>query len=161
MGPPEPILAPNLNILKNGPKDPRTQIGQEQQSGHLQPLASENHQRPLAQVQKAFPSIQGKDSPLPIYSVPRIQAWCIYGMIYHYAPILLRNPMVMLSGTNYSFSIKVPKSITNFEGSLSVIQSCNTWRLPDSHSRIPTTWPCRSGIGSSFQDYFKGNFKRL
>ncbi|MBW0508388.1 hypothetical protein O181_048103 [Austropuccinia psidii MF-1] len=69
VGPPEPILAPNINLPKNG---------QQPQSGHLQLLASENHQRPPTQVQKAFPSIQGKDSPSPVYSVPRTQEWCIY-----------------------------------------------------------------------------------
>ncbi|MBW0501166.1 hypothetical protein O181_040881 [Austropuccinia psidii MF-1] len=127
VGPPEPILAPNLNSPKNGQKDPRTKIG------HFQPLASGNHQRPPAQVQKAFPSIQGKDSPSPMYSVQRIQARCIYDIIYHYAPILLRNPMVMFSGPNYAFSIQVPKSITHLEGSLfshSVLQSLEVTRRP-------------------------------
>ncbi|MBW0532225.1 hypothetical protein O181_071940 [Austropuccinia psidii MF-1] len=65
--PPEPILAPNLISPKNGHKEPRIQIG------NFQPLASGNHQRPPAQAQQAFPSIQGKDSPSPMYSVPRIQ----------------------------------------------------------------------------------------
>ncbi|MBW0571950.1 hypothetical protein O181_111665 [Austropuccinia psidii MF-1] len=116
-GPPESILAP-----KNDQKDLRTQIG------HFQPLASGNHQRPPAQVQKAFPSIQGKDSPSP-----RIQAWCIYGIIYHCAPILLRNPMVMFSEPKYVIPIQVPKSITHFEGNLfsnSVFQSLVATRRP-------------------------------
>ncbi|MBW0588689.1 hypothetical protein O181_128404 [Austropuccinia psidii MF-1] len=30
----------------------------------------------------------------------RIQEWCIYGIIYHYAPLSLRNPMVTFSGPN-------------------------------------------------------------
>ncbi|MBW0570334.1 hypothetical protein O181_110049 [Austropuccinia psidii MF-1] len=109
VGPPEPILAPNLNLPKNDQKDLRTQIGQESCIGHFQPLASGNHQRPPAQVQKAFASIQGKYSPSPMYSVPRIQAWCIYGIIYHYEPIFLRNPMVMLSGPNYAIPVQVSK----------------------------------------------------
>ncbi|MBW0562203.1 hypothetical protein O181_101918 [Austropuccinia psidii MF-1] len=46
---------PNLNNPKNGQKDPRTQIGQEPQFGHFQPLASGNHQRPPVQVQQDFP----------------------------------------------------------------------------------------------------------
>ncbi|MBW0562821.1 hypothetical protein O181_102536 [Austropuccinia psidii MF-1] len=85
---------------------------------NFQPLGSGNHQRPPAQFQKAFPSIQGKDSPSPMYSIPRIQAWCIYCIIYHYAPILPCNPMVMFSEPNYAFSIQVPISITHFKGSL-------------------------------------------
>ncbi|MBW0527577.1 hypothetical protein O181_067292 [Austropuccinia psidii MF-1] len=108
VGPPEPILAPNLNLPKNDQKDLRTPIG------HFQPLASGTHRRPPAQVQQAFPCIQGKDSHSPMYSVPRIQAWCIHGIIYHYAPILLSNPMVMFSGPNYSIPIQVPKCITHF-----------------------------------------------
>ncbi|MBW0487632.1 hypothetical protein O181_027347 [Austropuccinia psidii MF-1] len=33
----------------------------------------------------------------------------------------------------------------------SVIQSCNPWRLPEEHSRSPTTWPCRSWVLLSFR----------
>ncbi|MBW0489935.1 hypothetical protein O181_029650 [Austropuccinia psidii MF-1] len=35
VSPPEPILASNLNIPKNGQKDPRTKIGQEPRFGHF------------------------------------------------------------------------------------------------------------------------------
>ncbi|MBW0572966.1 hypothetical protein O181_112681 [Austropuccinia psidii MF-1] len=97
----------------------------------FKPLASGNHQRPPAQAQKAFPSIQGQDAPSPMYSIPRIQEWCIYGIIYHYAPILLRNSMVIFSGPNYAIPVQVPKSITHFKGSLvshSVLQSLEATR---------------------------------
>ncbi|MBW0506918.1 hypothetical protein O181_046633 [Austropuccinia psidii MF-1] len=73
LGPHEPILTSNLNIPKNGQKDPRTQIGKEPHSGHFQPLASANHHRPPDQLQKDFPSIKGKDSPSPMSSIQRIQ----------------------------------------------------------------------------------------
>ncbi|MBW0537076.1 hypothetical protein O181_076791 [Austropuccinia psidii MF-1] len=125
-----PMLAnfgPNLNLPKNDQKDLRTQIG------HFQPLASGNHQSPPAQVQKSFPSIQGKDSPSPMYSIPRIHACCIYGIIYYYEPIFLSNPMVIFSGPNYAIPIQVSKSITHFEGSLfirSVLQSLVATRRP-------------------------------
>ncbi|MBW0511898.1 hypothetical protein O181_051613 [Austropuccinia psidii MF-1] len=125
--PPEPVLAPNLISPKNGHKNPRTHIG------HFQLLASGDHQRPPAQAQKAFPSIQGKDSPLPMHSIPRIQEWCIYGIISYYAPILLSNPMVMVSGPNYAISNQVPKSITHFKGSIfsnPVFQSLAATRKP-------------------------------
>ncbi|MBW0470523.1 hypothetical protein O181_010238 [Austropuccinia psidii MF-1] len=46
-----------------------------------------NHQRPPNQARKGFPFIQGKDFSSPMYSVPWIQEWCIYGMIYHYPSI--------------------------------------------------------------------------
>ncbi|MBW0465684.1 hypothetical protein O181_005399 [Austropuccinia psidii MF-1] len=98
-----------------------------------QSLAIFNHQRPPAQVQNAFPSIKGKDSPSPMYSIPRSQARCIYGIIYPCAPILLSNLMVMLSGPNYLFSTKVPKAITHVKGSLfshSALQSLAATRRP-------------------------------
>ncbi|MBW0470143.1 hypothetical protein O181_009858 [Austropuccinia psidii MF-1] len=62
-GPTSANFGHNLNIPKKGP---RTQIGQEPHSGLWQPPG------PPAQVQQAFPSIQGKDSPSLMYSVPRI-----------------------------------------------------------------------------------------
>ncbi|MBW0564296.1 hypothetical protein O181_104011 [Austropuccinia psidii MF-1] len=153
--PPVPILAPNLISPKNGHKDPRTQIG------HFQPLASLNHQRPPAQAQEAFPSIQWKDSPSPIYSIPGIQEWCVCGIIYHYAPILLSNPMVMVSGPNYAIPNQIPKSITHCEASLfshSVLKSLEaTRRLFKDHNHL-----ARQELGCTFfQDYSKGSFKRL
>ncbi|MBW0538172.1 hypothetical protein O181_077887 [Austropuccinia psidii MF-1] len=64
-GPTSANFGPNLNNPKNGQKDPKTQIGQEPHFGNFQTLASGNHQRPPAQVQKGFPSTQGKTSPSP------------------------------------------------------------------------------------------------
>ncbi|MBW0477670.1 hypothetical protein O181_017385 [Austropuccinia psidii MF-1] len=58
VGPHEPIFAP-----KNGQKDCRTRIGQEAHSGHLQPRASGNHQRPPAQAEQYFPSVQKQNLP--------------------------------------------------------------------------------------------------
>ncbi|MBW0570631.1 hypothetical protein O181_110346 [Austropuccinia psidii MF-1] len=34
-------------------------------------------------------------------------------------------------------------------------QSGNPWRLSEDYSRTPTTWPCRSWVGNSIQDYSK------
>ncbi|MBW0511025.1 hypothetical protein O181_050740 [Austropuccinia psidii MF-1] len=99
-GPSEPNLAPNLISPTNGQKDLGTQISPEPCIGHFQPLSFINHQRPPNQAQQGFPFIQGKDFSSPMYSVPWIQQWCIYGIIYHYAPILLSTQMVMVSGPN-------------------------------------------------------------
>ncbi|MBW0509899.1 hypothetical protein O181_049614 [Austropuccinia psidii MF-1] len=44
-----------------------------------------------------------------MHSVLKDQEWCIYGILYHYAPFLLRNPMVTLSGPNYV----IPNQVTN------------------------------------------------
>ncbi|MBW0567191.1 hypothetical protein O181_106906 [Austropuccinia psidii MF-1] len=35
-------------------------------------------------------------------------------------------------------------------------QSGNSWWKSEDHSRIPTTWPCRSWVGNFIQDYSKG-----
>ncbi|MBW0540795.1 hypothetical protein O181_080510 [Austropuccinia psidii MF-1] len=65
MGPPEPILAPNLII----PKMAKRTLGPKLAT--FQPLASGSHQRPPAQDQQGFPSVQAKNSPSPMYSIPK------------------------------------------------------------------------------------------
>ncbi|MBW0505880.1 hypothetical protein O181_045595 [Austropuccinia psidii MF-1] len=62
VGPPEPNFGPKSQQSQNGQKDPRTQNGQEPQVGHFQPPA---------QVQKGFPSMQGKISPSSMYPIPK------------------------------------------------------------------------------------------
>ncbi|MBW0553772.1 hypothetical protein O181_093487 [Austropuccinia psidii MF-1] len=110
-----------------------------------------NYQRTQNQSQQGFPFIQGKNLSSPMYSVPWIQEWCIYGMIYHYAPILIRNPMVMISGPNEAISNQVAKSITHFEGSLFSHSILQSMALPEDHLQTPTTWPCRSWVVLSFR----------
>ncbi|MBW0496252.1 hypothetical protein O181_035967 [Austropuccinia psidii MF-1] len=39
-------------------------------------------------------------------------------------------------------------------------QSGNPWRLSEDYSRTPITWPCRSWVGNSIQDYSKGDILR-
>ncbi|MBW0490511.1 hypothetical protein O181_030226 [Austropuccinia psidii MF-1] len=127
VGPPQPSLAPNLNLPKNGQKDPRTKIA------HFQPLASGTHQRPPAQVHKSLPSIQGKESPSPMYSVTRdsgmVHMWYNIPLFTHFS----QQWNGMLSGPDYAFLIQVPKSMTNVEGSLfshSVLQFLAATRRP-------------------------------
>ncbi|MBW0513646.1 hypothetical protein O181_053361 [Austropuccinia psidii MF-1] len=107
-GPPEPNFGPNLNNCKNGQKDPRTQAGHYLRSS------------------RDSPQFRGRPLLHQCILYQRIQAWCIYGIIYHYAPFSLRNPMVMFLGHNYVFPFEVSKSITHFEGrviSNSLLQS--------------------------------------
>ncbi|MBW0549523.1 hypothetical protein O181_089238 [Austropuccinia psidii MF-1] len=40
-------------------------------------------------------------------------------------------------------------------------QSGNPWRPTEDHSRIPTTWPCRSWVGSFIQDYSKVHSQKV
>ncbi|MBW0464446.1 hypothetical protein O181_004161 [Austropuccinia psidii MF-1] len=56
---------PQSQQSQKWPKGP-----QEPNFGNFQPLASGKHKRPPAQFWKVFPSIQGKTSPSPMYSVP-------------------------------------------------------------------------------------------
>ncbi|MBW0481193.1 hypothetical protein O181_020908 [Austropuccinia psidii MF-1] len=86
------------------------------------PMASGNHQRPPAQLPESFPLIIRGRLLLPqcaLYS--RIQEWCIYGIIYHYEPFFLSNPMVNFSGPN-----QVPNSSPILKEDLSAIQSGNS-----------------------------------
>ncbi|MBW0586295.1 hypothetical protein O181_126010 [Austropuccinia psidii MF-1] len=61
-------------------------------------------------------------------SYSRLQEWCIYGIIYHYAPFLLRNSMVTF-----------PEPEPILKEDFSTHQSGNPWRLSEDHSRTPTT----------------------
>ncbi|MBW0471962.1 hypothetical protein O181_011677 [Austropuccinia psidii MF-1] len=124
VGPTEPNLDPNLISPTNG---------QEPCIGHFKPLASGNYQRPPHKSQQGFPFIQGKDFSSPMYSVPWIQEWCIYGIIYNYAPILVSNPMMIFSGPNHFIRTPVLKYITHLEGiflSHSVLKSLEATRRP-------------------------------
>ncbi|MBW0503979.1 hypothetical protein O181_043694 [Austropuccinia psidii MF-1] len=111
----------------------------------VEPMASGNHQRPPAQLQSRITLKFRGRLFLPqctLYS--RIQEWCIYGIIYHYAPFLLRNPMVTFPGPNYVIPNQVPNPSPISEKDVLDIQSGNSLALPEDHLRTPTTWPCRS-----------------
>ncbi|MBW0484389.1 hypothetical protein O181_024104 [Austropuccinia psidii MF-1] len=105
-GPPEPKLATNsldpklakdlldtnLAINSVGPI-----FGHGPPWTNISAMASGNHQ------------ISSVSLPLNLWGIPsipsyhpywRFQAWCIYGIIYHYAPLLLSNAMVTFSGPN-------------------------------------------------------------
>ncbi|MBW0499855.1 hypothetical protein O181_039570 [Austropuccinia psidii MF-1] len=122
VGPPEPILAPNLNVHKHGQKDPGTKIG------HLS--TTKGHRRkPI----KISPQFMGRTLLHQRTPYQRIQVWCMYGIIYHYEPDLLRNPMVMFSGPNYAFLNSCLQTITHSKGILfshSVLQSLAATRRP-------------------------------
>ncbi|MBW0530737.1 hypothetical protein O181_070452 [Austropuccinia psidii MF-1] len=61
-----------------------------------------------------------------MHSVLKDQEWCIYGIIYHYSPFLLRNPMVTLSGPNYVIQNQVPNPPQISKKDFSAIQSGNS-----------------------------------
>ncbi|MBW0520937.1 hypothetical protein O181_060652 [Austropuccinia psidii MF-1] len=122
-----PSLAPISTILYWPKRNPGNKLA----TFNQWPLAStRGHQ---LRSSKVFPQFRGR--PLLHQCTPyqRIQVWCIYGRIYHYAPFLLSNPMEMFSGPNCVLSIQVPKSITHFEGRIFnhlVLQSLAVTRRP-------------------------------
>ncbi|MBW0516481.1 hypothetical protein O181_056196 [Austropuccinia psidii MF-1] len=101
-------------------------------------MTSCNHQTSSNGV---FPQDKGNLDPDQWAEACRNKDWCIYGIIYHHAPFFLRNQMVMASGPHYVIPNQVPKSITPFQRTPSVIKSCNTWWLSEDHSRTPIKWP--------------------
>ncbi|MBW0556382.1 hypothetical protein O181_096097 [Austropuccinia psidii MF-1] len=78
------------------------------------------------------PPVQGKTSLPSMHSILKDQEWSIYGIIYHYAPFLLSNPMVTLSGPNYVIPNQAPKFITNLEGGHF---SYSVWKFPGGYQK--------------------------
>ncbi|MBW0565014.1 hypothetical protein O181_104729 [Austropuccinia psidii MF-1] len=90
-------------------------------------MASGSHQRPPAQLQERIPLSFSRRLFLPQCNLhSRIQEWCIYGIIYHYAPYLLSNPMVMFSGPNYVIQNQVPNPSPISKEDFSAIQPGNS-----------------------------------
>ncbi|MBW0533268.1 hypothetical protein O181_072983 [Austropuccinia psidii MF-1] len=107
------------NLAKN-PKDPISDQGPS--VAHFQPWSLVTPRGHNLSSNSLFPSTQGEDFPLlhapctqgcssgafmVFYTI--MQQWCIYGIIYHYAPFLLRNPMVKFSGPNFMIPNQGPK----------------------------------------------------
>ncbi|MBW0588708.1 hypothetical protein O181_128423 [Austropuccinia psidii MF-1] len=85
----------------------------------------------------------------------RNQEWGIYGLIYHYAPFFLRNPMVTLSRLHSNFQSLVINPSVHFEGKTYLTKVGNAWWNPEGHSRVPTP------LLSSFGYFTPGLFKEL
>ncbi|MBW0466973.1 hypothetical protein O181_006688 [Austropuccinia psidii MF-1] len=96
-------------------------------------MASGSHKRPPATFISVLLSTSGK-TPGPTQWIQACgnQRWCIYGIIYNFAPLFLRNPMVIVSGLNSSIQSQVPKSLTHFKqgSSSSVLHSMPVTRRP-------------------------------
>ncbi|MBW0551207.1 hypothetical protein O181_090922 [Austropuccinia psidii MF-1] len=92
---------PPISIFpKNGQKDPRTKIGKEPHFGHLSTSGLPKlPQATISGPARFPPQFRGRT-----LLHQRIQEWCIYGIIYHYAPNFLSTPIVMVSGPHYAFS---------------------------------------------------------
>ncbi|MBW0527041.1 hypothetical protein O181_066756 [Austropuccinia psidii MF-1] len=116
VGPPEPVSDP-----QNPKNHLRTQICHKSVDGLWQPSEA-NRSAP----RKDYPPFQGKTSLSSMRSILKDQKWCIYGIIYHYAPFLLRNPMVTLSEPNYIIPSQAPSPSPFLKKDFSAIQSSNS-----------------------------------
>ncbi|MBW0482820.1 hypothetical protein O181_022535 [Austropuccinia psidii MF-1] len=101
--------------------DLRTQIGQKSVHGPWQPSEATK-----SAPGKDSPPVQRKGSLSSMHSVLKDQEWCIYGIIYHYAPFFLRNPMLTISGPNYLMSNQVPNPSPISKEDFSAIQYSNS-----------------------------------
>ncbi|MBW0500001.1 hypothetical protein O181_039716 [Austropuccinia psidii MF-1] len=148
MGPLGPFL-PKSNEAKRG------QVGPKPQVGPTKPVLA-------PKLNQGFP-LKFRGRPfLPRCTLHiRIQEWCIYGIIDHYAPFLLRNPIVTPSGPNYVIPNQVPNPSTILKEDLSAIQSGNFLAATRRPFKDPTTWPCNSWVINPHQNYSKRNFQRL
>ncbi|MBW0471303.1 hypothetical protein O181_011018 [Austropuccinia psidii MF-1] len=105
----------------------RTQIGQEPQVDHKSAHGLwQPSEATRSAPSKDSPPVQGKTSLYAMHSILKDQEWCIYGIIYHYAPFLLRNPIVKLSRPNYMIPNKVPNPSPILKKDVSAIQPENS-----------------------------------
>ncbi|MBW0567106.1 hypothetical protein O181_106821 [Austropuccinia psidii MF-1] len=102
-------LPPKARWAPNSMKTPRTHFGQGSPWTTFQPMAYGNHQRPLDKLSNPSPQLKGYFPIPPCIWYSRLQEWCIYGMIYHYAPFLLINSMVTFSVPNSMIPNQGPK----------------------------------------------------
>ncbi|MBW0490524.1 hypothetical protein O181_030239 [Austropuccinia psidii MF-1] len=93
-------------------------------------------------------------SPCTPYS--RLQEWCIYGIIYHCAPCFAQQ----FNGDD--FRTKVHYSNSRSQNPIPISKEDSSahqygipWQVSEDYSRTPITWPCKSCVGSSIQDYSK------
>ncbi|MBW0529942.1 hypothetical protein O181_069657 [Austropuccinia psidii MF-1] len=105
---------------------------------------------------KISPHIQGKTAPSP-----RIQEWCIYDIIYNYAPFLLSNPMVTFSGPNYVIPNQVPNTSPISKEEHSAIQSGNSLAATRRPSKDPNHLALQEFSCHFLSGLFKGKFSEF
>ncbi|MBW0572136.1 hypothetical protein O181_111851 [Austropuccinia psidii MF-1] len=97
----------------------------------FQSMASGNHQRAPTQLPERFPlTFRGSFLFPQCTPYSKFHKWCIYGIIHHYAPFLLSNPMVTFSGPNQVIQNQVPSPSPIWKEDSSAIQSGNSLAAP-------------------------------
>ncbi|MBW0561406.1 hypothetical protein O181_101121 [Austropuccinia psidii MF-1] len=106
--------------------------------------------------------VQGNTFLSSMHSILNDQQWCIYGIMHHYAPFLLSNPMVTLSGPNYVISNQVPKPSPILKKDFF---SYSVWQFPGGYQKTiqgpQPPGPEEAGLSFSHQDYSRVNSQRL
>ncbi|MBW0552281.1 hypothetical protein O181_091996 [Austropuccinia psidii MF-1] len=115
------------------------------------------------QISSVCPSLQPQGiSSFPSYHrYSRLQAWCIYGIIYHYAPFFLSNPIVTFSGPNNAFPNQGLKSQRPFQRRSNQLISLTSYggNQKTLHGSQPPV-SAEVGLAQFIQDYSKAFLKR-
>ncbi|MBW0501842.1 hypothetical protein O181_041557 [Austropuccinia psidii MF-1] len=152
VGPPEPVLAPKPNQPKMAKNHLRTQIGHKSAHGLWSPPEATSSAQ-----SKDSPPGHGKTSLSSMHSVLKDQEWCIYRIMYHYAPFFLRNPMVTLSGPNYVIPYQVPNPSPILKEEFSAIQSGNSLAATRRPFKDPNHLALQHLGWGFLKDYSNGN----
>ncbi|MBW0472388.1 hypothetical protein O181_012103 [Austropuccinia psidii MF-1] len=122
-------------------------------------MASDNHQLSSKQ---GFPSSSGED--FPFFNALSTQG---PGVVHIWYNIPLCTIFAQQSnGDIFRTKLSDPKIMPPIHHHLrrmtfQLFSLAIPWNLPEDHSRTPTTWPCRSWVFNSHQDYSKGSSQRL
>ncbi|MBW0540017.1 hypothetical protein O181_079732 [Austropuccinia psidii MF-1] len=120
-------------------------------------MASGSHQRPPDQLSKPSPQLKGNSVYFSMHPILKV-AGVVH--IWYYIPLCtifaqkFNGDVLRTKFHNSNSRSQDPTPILK-QDSLTH-QSGNPWRQSEDHSRIPTTWPCRSWVGNFIQDYSKG-----
>ncbi|MBW0566834.1 hypothetical protein O181_106549 [Austropuccinia psidii MF-1] len=114
----------------------------------------------LAQLNPC-PHLKGKSSQSSMHPILKV-AGVVH--IWYYIPLCTIFSQ-QFNGDDFMTKFHYYKSMSQntkpiLKEDSSALQSGNPWRLSEDYSRTPTTWTCRSWVGSSSQDYSKGAFLR-
>ncbi|MBW0474989.1 hypothetical protein O181_014704 [Austropuccinia psidii MF-1] len=170
LDPPEPKLATISFGPKIGQRPSGHQFGDKSCRTHF--LAMDHHgpiSQPWPLATTRGPQISSVSLPLNLWgilSIPsyhpysRLQAWCIYGIIYHYAPFLLSNAMVTFSGPISTFLYQGLKIQCQFQRR--IIQLIGLTSYGGNQKTLQGSQPpVSAGVGLvHYSGLFKGKFSR-
>ncbi|MBW0489480.1 hypothetical protein O181_029195 [Austropuccinia psidii MF-1] len=143
---------PKLAKNPSGPK-----FGQGSPWTIFQSMASGNHQRPPDQLSQYSPQLTGNSFQSSMHPVLKV-AGVVH--IWYYIPLCTIFAQ-QSNGEVFRTIFRLSKSRSQnpmpiSKEDLSTHQSGNPWWQSEDHSRTPTTWLCRSWVGTFIQDSSQG-----